>query len=184
MQTTCVRQGQIEVGIIEHAGHEFSALGATVQGRSITGYTKSVGKHIHLTSWCGKTTLAARCEVAERFWSGSLALMFRLPRGRFIVGYALGDNGMLFRGEMLFNCDEDEARRHAQMVSECFAQLDAEDEQAFDAEAEEERLLDIEYRCPDCDHEWQEQWSSACDSQCPNCGLKNVAALSWSDAAE
>lgn len=133
MQTTCVRQGQIEVGIIEHAGHEFSALGATVQGRSITGYTKSVGKHIHLTSWCGKTTLAARCEVVERFWSGSLALMFRLPRGRFIVGYALGDNGMLFRGEMLFNCDEDEARRHAQMVSECFAQLDAEDEQAFDA---------------------------------------------------
>ncbi len=184
MQTTCVRQGQIEVGIIEHEGHEFSALGATVQGRSITGYTKSVGNRIHLTSWCGKTTLAARCEVVERFWSGSLALMFRLPRGRFIVGYALGENGMLFRGELLFDSDEDEARRHALMVSECFAQLDAEDEEAFDAEAEEERLLDIEYRCPDCDHEWQEQWSSACDSQCPNCGLKNITALSWSDAAE
>ena len=91
---------------------------------------------------------------------------------------------MLFRGELLFDCDEDEARRHALMVSECFAQLDAEDEEAFAAEGEEERLLDIEYRCPDCDHEWQEQWSSACDSQCPGCGLKNVAALSWSDAAE
>lgn len=46
------------------------------------------------------------------------------------------------------------------------------------------RVLDIEYRCPDCDHEWQEQWSSACDSQCPNCGLKNITALSWSNAAE
>ena len=39
-------------------------------------------------------------------------------------------------------------------------------------------------RCPDCDHEWQEQWSCACDSQCPNCGLKNITALSWSDVAE
>lgn len=184
MQTSYIRQGQIEVGIIEHAGHEFSALGATVQGRSITGYTKSVGKHIHLTSWCGSTTLAARSEVVERFWSGTLALMFRLPRGRFIVGYALGDSGMLFRGELLSDGDVDEARRHALMVSECFAQLDAEDEEAFDAEAEEVRLLDIEYRCPDCDHEWQEQWSCACDSECPNCGLKNITALSWSDAAE
>jgi hypothetical protein len=133
MQTSCVRQGQIEFGIIENEGREFSALGATVQGRSITGYTKSVGKHVNLTSWCGKTTLAARCEVVERFWSGSLALMFRLTRGRFIVGYALGD-GMLFRGELLTNSDEDEARRHALMVSDCFAQLDAEDEEAFAAE--------------------------------------------------
>lgn len=182
MQTSCVRQGQIEFGIIEHAGREFSALGATVQSRSITGYTKSVGKHIHLTSWCGTTTLAARCEVVERFWSGSLALMFRLPRGRFIVGYALGENGMLFRGEMLIDCDEDEARCHALMISVCFAQLDTEDEEAFDAETDAERLLDIKYRCPDCDHEWQEQWSCACDSQCPNCGLKNISALSWSDS--
>ncbi len=42
MQTTCVRQGQIEVGIIEHEGHELSALGATVQGHSVTAYTKLV----------------------------------------------------------------------------------------------------------------------------------------------
>ena len=132
MQTYCVRQGQIEVGIIEHEGHEFSALGATVQGRSFTGYTKLVDGAIHLTTWCGKTTLSSRCEIVERFWSGTLALMFRLPRGRFIVGYSLGD-GMLFRGELLTECDQDEACRHALMVSECFAQLDAEDEEAFDA---------------------------------------------------
>jgi len=129
MQTTCVRQGQIEIGIIEHEGREFSALGATVQGRSITGYTKLVNGEIHLATWCGKTTLASRSEVVERFWSGSLAVMFRLPRGRFIVGYALGESGMLFRGELLTDCDEDEARRHALMVSECFAQFDAEDEE-------------------------------------------------------
>ena len=130
----CVRHGQIEVGIIQHEGREFSALGATVQGRSITGYTKLVTSGIDLKTLCGQTMLGSRSEVVERFWSGSLALMFRLPRGRFIVGYALGENGMLFRGELLTNCGEDEARRHALMVAECFAQLDAEDEEAFAAE--------------------------------------------------
>jgi len=133
MQSTCVRQGQIEVAKISYEGHEWSALGATVQGRSITGYTSLVGREIQLTSWCGKTTLASRSEIVERFWSGTLALMFRLPRGRFIVGYSLGD-GMLFRGELLTDCNEDEARRHALMVSECFSQLDADDEDAFSAD--------------------------------------------------
>ena len=134
MQAVCVRQGQIEVGVIEHQGRDFSALGATVQGRSITGYTKLVDGEIQLSSWNGQTTLASRSEIVERFWSGSLALMFRLARGKFIVGYALSDDGMLFRGELLSNCDEDEARRHALMISDCFSQLDAEDEEAFDAE--------------------------------------------------
>lgn len=134
MQTSCVRQGQMEVGIIEHERREFSALGATVQDHSITGYTILVNGDIHLSTWCGKTTLASRCEIVERFWSGSLALLFRLPRGRFIVGYALGDDGMLFRGELLTDCDEDDVRRHALMISDCFSDLDADDEEAFAAE--------------------------------------------------
>ena len=134
MQTTCVRQGQIEVGVIEHQGRDFSALGATVQGRSITGYTKLVDGEIQLSSWNGQTTLASRSEIVERFWSGTLALIFRLPKSRYIVGYAFGDDGMLFRGELLSNCDEDEARRHALMISDCFAELDAEDEEDFAAE--------------------------------------------------
>jgi hypothetical protein len=134
MQTKCIRQAQIEIGIIEHEDPEFSALGATVQGRSITGYTTLVSGDINLTTWCGKTTVASRCEIVERFWSGNLALMFRLPKGRFIVGYSLGD-GMFFRGELLTNCDEEDARRHALMISDCFAQLDAEDEESFAAES-------------------------------------------------
>lgn len=138
MQTMCVRRGQIEVGIIKLEGRAFSALGATVQGRQVTGYTKLVDGDIHLSTWCGKPMLASRCEVVERFWSGSLALMFRLPRGRFIVGYALADDAMLFRGELITNCVEDEARHHALMVAECFSQLDAEDEEAFDAEQADE----------------------------------------------
>ena len=134
MQAVCVRQGQTEVGVIQQAGREWSALGATVQGRSITGNTKLVDGEIQLSSWNGQTTLASRSEIVERFWSGSLALMFRLARGKFIVGYALSDDGMLFRGELLTNVDDDEARRHALMISDCFSQLDAEDEEAFDAE--------------------------------------------------
>jgi hypothetical protein len=38
---------------------------------------------------------------------------------------------MSFRGELITNCDEDEARRHALMLSDCFSQLDADDEEAF-----------------------------------------------------
>ena len=129
MQTMSVRQGQVEVGIVEHEGREFLALGATTIGRNVTGYTRLVDGAIQLSTWCGTTMLATRCEVVERFWSGTLALMFRLPRERFLVGYALADDAMLFRGELLTNCDEDEARRHALMVAECFADLDAEDEE-------------------------------------------------------
>lgn len=128
MQTFCVQNGQVEVGVVEHKGREFSALGATVTGRQITGYTKLIGNDISLTSWCGKTTLATRCEVVERYWSGSLALVFRLTNNRFIVGYALGENGMLFRGELLTDATEDDAMQMARMIAECFADLDVEDD--------------------------------------------------------
>lgn len=128
MQTYCVREGQVEVGIVEHQGREFAALGAAVVGRSVTGYTRNINGDIVLTTWCGQTMLDCRCEVVERFWSDSLALMFRLPRGRFIVGYALGDHGMLFRGELLTGGDEDDARYMARHLADRFAELDAEDE--------------------------------------------------------
>lgn len=128
MQTYCVRQGQVEVGIVEHQGREFAALGASVVGRSVTGYTRNVHGDIVLTTWCGQTMLHCRCEVVERYWTGSLALMFRLPRGRFIVGYALADHGMLFRGELLTDGDEDDARYMARQLSDRLAELDAEDE--------------------------------------------------------
>ena len=130
--TRSFRQGQIEVGIIEHNGHEFAALGATVIRREITAYLKFKRGHYWLTTWAGGTMLHCRSEIVERFWNGCLALMFRLPKGRYIVGYALGDDGMLFRGELLDHCTDDDARRHARMLSENFGELDAEDE----AEAE------------------------------------------------
>jgi hypothetical protein len=135
--TRSIRQGQIEVGIIEHDGHEFAAYGATVQGREITAYLKYKKNHFWLTTWSGTTMLRTRSEVVTRFWNGCLALMFRLPRGRYIVGYALGDNGMLFRGELIDNCTDDDARRHALRLSDNWAELDAEDEATFQAELAE-----------------------------------------------
>ena len=59
---------------------------------------------------------------------GSIALTFRLTNGRCIVGYALGDDGMLFRGELLTDCDEDRARHEAVTLAEYWAGIDAEDE--------------------------------------------------------
>ena len=132
--TRCERQGQIEFGIIEHNGHEFVAIGASTIGREITSYTKETRDGIKLTTWNGKTMLDCRCEIVERYWSGTLALMFRLSHGRFIVGYALSEEGMLFRGELIDNCDEEDARREARFISDRFAELDAEDEEAFQNE--------------------------------------------------
>jgi len=135
--TRCERQGQIEIGIIEHEGREFAALGASVMGRQLTGYTKLDRWGITLATWCGKTMLDCRCEVVERYWSGPVALMFRLTGGRFIVGYALDESGMLFRGEMIDYFDEDDARHEAKRIATYFADLDAEDEEAFQAELAE-----------------------------------------------
>lgn len=129
--TRCERHGQIEIGIIEHEGREFSAFGASVLGRQITAYTQKKTNYITLTTWCGRTILDCRYEV-ERCWNGSIVLLFRLTHGRWIVGYALGEHGMLFRGELLDGYEIHEARRHARMLADCFAELDAEDDEAME----------------------------------------------------
>jgi DNA-directed RNA polymerase subunit RPC12/RpoP len=127
--------------------------------------------------------LACRSTIIDKYHDGSLVLMFKLTNGRYIVGYALGEKGMLFRGELITSSDDEDAKTAARRIADRFAELDAQDEYVFQAsQAEHERLMDIEYRCPECGHEWQEQWSSACDSECPHCGLKEVTALSWDEA--
>jgi hypothetical protein len=177
MNTWCERRGQVEIGVIEHEGRSFAALGASVQGRHVTGYTGLQHRDIFLTTWCGKVMLACRSDVVEEYHGGALVLLFRLPRGRFIVGYALGEKGMLFRGELVTNCTEDEARRAARRIAQHFAELDAQDE--YESQIKQERLLDIEYRCPVCGHEWEETYECACDSECPECGKGNITALDW-----
>jgi predicted Zn-ribbon and HTH transcriptional regulator len=46
---------------------------------------------------------------------------------------------------------------------------------------ENEPMLLISYKCPKCQHEWQEEWTSACDSECPECETDNIEALDWEE---
>ena len=120
-----VRQGQVEIGIVEHEGRGYVALGASVAGRDITAYTRLRHGEISLTRWCDQTLVEGRSEIVERFADGSLALIFRLGHGRFLAGYALGEDRMLFRGELLEDT-EAEARWTARMASDHFAEIDAQ----------------------------------------------------------
>jgi predicted RNA-binding Zn-ribbon protein involved in translation (DUF1610 family) len=49
---------------------------------------------------------------------------------------------------------------------------------------EEEEDLDIRYRCPKCGHCWEEEYPSACDSECPNCGTENITSLMHKDQGD
>jgi hypothetical protein len=128
MELFCERRGQGEVGVITHDGHTYAAFGSSVSGRNVTAYTRHRDGRICLTRWDGSTMLACRSEIIREFSDGSLALMFGLTNDRFIVGYALGDDGMLFRGELVTDCDEDAARREALTIAEHWMEIDAEDE--------------------------------------------------------
>jgi hypothetical protein len=128
METRCERRGQLEVGIVTHDGHVFAAFGSSTNGHNVTGYTRHKNGCISLTRWDGTTTLACRSQVIRQFWDGSIALMFRLTHERFIVGYALGEDGMLFRGELLPDCDENRARNEALELADYWSGIDVEDE--------------------------------------------------------
>lgn len=44
--------------------------------------------------------------------------------------------------------------------------------------------LSIDYECPNCGHEWSEEWSCACDSTCPECEERDCQAVTWTDISE
>jgi hypothetical protein len=128
LQTRCERRGQLEIGIITHNGHIYAAFGSSVHQHNVTGYTRRRNGCISLTRFCGSTMLACRSEVVRKFHDGSIAVMFRLTHGRFVVGDAPGDEGMLFRGELLVDCDENRACREAVALADYWAAIDTEDE--------------------------------------------------------
>ena len=72
--------------------------------------------------------VASRSEIVREYHDGSIALVFRLTHGRFIVNFALGDDGMLFRGELLTDCSDDRARHEALELADYWSGIDAEDE--------------------------------------------------------
>lgn len=128
MELRCERRGQGEVGIVTNGGRVFSAFGASVIGHNVTAYTRNEGGRIALTRWGGGVMLDCRSEVVREYHYGSLAIVFKLTNNRHLVGYALGDDGMLFRGELLADCGDDRARREAIALAHYWAGIDAEDE--------------------------------------------------------
>lgn len=135
MQTQAIRCGQTEIGIISHNGHEFAAMGSTVQGRSVTGYARIKDGIGILARWQGSTMTACRAWIAEQWWSEDgdvYAMVFALTGGRFIVGYSLG-MGMLFRGELITGADESEANRAAISEAEYWMERDDEEQAEWDA---------------------------------------------------
>jgi hypothetical protein len=128
MEARSERRGQCEVGIITHDGHVFAALGSSVNGRNVTGYTRQRHGLISLTRWDGSTMLACRSEIVREYHGGSLAMMFRLTNNRVLIGFALGNDGMLFRGELITGCDIDRARHEALELADYLSEIDAEDE--------------------------------------------------------
>ncbi len=128
METRCERRGQLEIGVIDHNGRTFAAFGSSVNGRHVTAYTRKRHGQISLTRWDGSSLFGSRTNTVREFSDGSLAVVFRLTHGWFVVGYALGDDGMLFRGELLTDSDDYDARREAIAIAEHWMEIDAEDE--------------------------------------------------------
>jgi hypothetical protein len=128
MTTKSERLGQLEIGIVTHNGHVYAAFGSSVNGHNVTAYTCLRDGHISQTRWDGSTMVGCRSEIVREFYDRSIALMFRLTDDRFIVGYALGDDGMLFRGELLIDCTDQRARQEALTLAEHWSEIDQEDE--------------------------------------------------------
>jgi len=67
-------------------------------------------------------------QASLQFLDGSLTLVFRLTQRRFIGGYALGEHGMLFRGELFDHGNECQGRTTARQLIDIFAEPGAEEE--------------------------------------------------------
>ena len=31
------------------------------------------------------------------------------------------------------------------------------------------------YECPECEYEWEDEWSCMCDDDCPTCGARHIS---------
>ena len=146
MNTRTERHGQTEIGIISHNGREFAAIGASVNGRHVTGYIKPGSRYgvTALTQWGPRIMLECRCHVAEyyrhvnEFGDSGEALVFTLAtrngETRHIVGYSLGD-GMLFRGELITGYATDDADYQAKQIALDWIERDEEQRAQDDYEA-------------------------------------------------
>lgn len=35
------------------------------------------------------------------------------------------------------------------------------------------------YECPICGHKWQDEWSCACNEECPECGASDIEPVDF-----
>lgn len=113
-------------------GQEYTAGGASVHGKNITGYTAVGRRGLELTTWHEKTMLSGRSEVIETYrptfnYDGGCVIVWQLRKNRWIIGYALGEKGMLFRGELYTGEDVDEVHEAARNVASYWMAIDADD---------------------------------------------------------
>jgi hypothetical protein len=40
------------------------------------------------------------------------------------------------------------------------------------------------YRCEDCRHEWEDEWSAMCDDDCPQCGARHMSPYDSDDLTQ
>ncbi len=135
MESRSERIGNAEVCTVTHEGREFSAWGASHHGRHVTAYWSDNG----LTSWDGKRVLlACRQKTVKTYrvneWGdeGS-AVVFKLRKGRYIIGYAL-DAG-LFRGQLEEHDTEESAAYSAREEARIWMERDEEAQAQDDYEA-------------------------------------------------
>jgi hypothetical protein len=56
--------------------------------------------------------------------------------------------------------------------------------QEDEADEEETTVYDLRYKCPQCEHAWEDKWSCACDSTCPKCGARNISPIMFVEEDE
>jgi hypothetical protein len=111
---------------------------------NINGYDLMGPTRLTLTRGNGKVMLATRARIVQTYRYGDMdarshAVVFALTHRRFVVGYALDDDGSLFRGELMSGIDGDEADHFARQIAEHWLETDIEDE----AEAYEDDFSDL-----------------------------------------
>jgi len=40
------------------------------------------------------------------------------------------------------------------------------------------------YRCEECQHHWEDEWSAMCDDDCPQCGARHMSPYDSDDLTE
>ncbi len=134
-------------------------------------------------------------EVAGETANGHVELYMKSEGGNDdMKNYALDIDGQAFRAEreMLLRL-ADHARRKqpwqpapgdGELLEGLAALTDEIADQAHDRHGIDCLLEDDDrteakwrnfYRCPQCGHEWKDDWDSQCDDDCPKCGCRHVS---------